>query len=942
MVRECKSDVDAAEWNRRLVDTFFSAISTQTPVRIITATDRQLATVLGLPADSETAARRSFVRAVRAVPYGVRKNFDYDFQIRLWQKQGGSPTFFSQLYLSLLAASATEDTHDEGDFRRRYCLLLNLAPGDYVSNGLPKLWEAFARWSEEESRSGKRIRRLVLPDPGYERIIGYSKRLAFPGFRDLSRLATLLSMQNLSADSPLQAILDGLQPRLASFSSSFRSEFDHLRRARDETPDSVVLLPLWAAVEAASFEPRGRSAKRRTRYALELSADEYGRPVAFLFTDTAPANLATALVTRPALHPIGDCSLEIHLRHATAVQGVLTQVLDPSHPLRRLLDGSLMRRQLEQGCLVFAPDEDVSWLWRASLPPAGPVHFLCSDNARKQLLRAITRIANYFPADERVEGVKGWSIVGLTDCQRLADELGAFDELSQYDALCPGVTSPRLTIRRAVEVPGGGILLTTASRPEVIAIGCDQVTLGASYEAGSLVQMGPLEPMPFSGGFRPTLAQVRGLRLPALISLRAFRGDDLFASREVHVTGSVPDSPLMLQVDRKAFLEESPSGQLTAPEAASDNDTEWLANPALEQALAHASQGISDVHTLSPAPTDPNQEARQLWIDLLEALTGAFTMAHSITDERLQYLTEGLRTAQPEYTEFGISTHLWHSMLVSKLWHRRWRGARWFPVLPSLSFDSELGSLRLLGLTSRRLRARFRVVTGQPGSDVAGFSPPAPLQVAGIDERTAKQFATALGVPLVDPPQPHLDSLAELLGRLPARYRAGRKGLHTSIWSPSAARFLEKCDPGVPVLLRRTDFERLQSIYEIMSEGNPIWATESRAWALFVYQCLSGGQAIAVRDSSVVTARPLPITFALAAAGTGGGTEVSPKHRVEQWRYRFGSRKALHEFLSSWLPKSETPSIALRRWAMLRSTERVQLIRGLAFARRYTKGNVHQ
>jgi hypothetical protein len=114
------------------------------PVRIIKATDSFLATSALEFARTRNSVRSRFLQSLGRTPNAVRDLFDLDLQMRRWQSNPGQPPFFIQLYFSLLVASATEATHDEGLYRQRLCSMLELAPGDYVNKGLPDLWrEAF-------------------------------------------------------------------------------------------------------------------------------------------------------------------------------------------------------------------------------------------------------------------------------------------------------------------------------------------------------------------------------------------------------------------------------------------------------------------------------------------------------------------------------------------------------------------------------------------------------------------------------------------------------------------------------------------------------------------------------------------------------------------------------------------------------------------------------
>jgi hypothetical protein len=917
MIGREHSHLTAADWNKRLIEAVFSTRSGQTPIRIINATDGYLAHVAGMRANAEVAARRSFVRSIMAIPYGTRRIFDHDLQMALWRQHGGAPTFFVQLYLSLLAASASEDTHEEGDFRRRYCLLLNLPPGNYVSNGLPRLWEELARWSRAEAQAGHAIRRLVLPDPGYETIIGYSKRLAFPGFRDLGRLATVLFSNDLTSESPLDAIVAALAPKVSTFSSNFQSEYAHLRRALDDNPESVFLVPLWAALEAASFSPRDGRIFTRASFALELSFDEFGRPLAFLFTNSAlPRPLRATLHAKPASRPVGECGLQVTIPHGERETELLLGLLDPKHPLGRLLRASALRRQLDQSCLVFAPDQDVPWLWRASLPLAGPAIFLCDELAYEVLSAAISRIGLDRVNVDRVNSASGWYLVELADCASLRGDVCALSELRKYDALCRGVGTPRLTFRGAVHV-SDGLLLNTASRPEVIVVGCDRVSLSVSYEAGSAVQLGDLARDPQSGVFRPTIDQVSRSVLPAALSLAAYRGEELIASRELIATNVVQLNGLTSGIDVGDYLEESGLGQYAMPGAAASSTTEWVENPNFDAAVSFSSQAIEfrDSTFFESIDLDPVVPVR--WYDLVEALYGVFANAKSCSDDRLEFLSDGLSSVQREFNRFSISTHLWHNLFLSKLWHRRWRGARYFALAPRLEFDSEEGTVRLLGLVSRGIRHRFCQVSGVPLSssvqeDAVAF--PRCIEAANVNRSYAQELASSLEVPLVERETLELPSLSELFVRLPVRYRPGMPGLQVRVWSTSAGAFLEAPRSDSPVVLKRTDYERAQPIFELIADDCVLWATESRAWALFALRSMSGEPSIVVRGSSVVSSQPLPLLVAWAARSSGGRTHLGPGSRSPRWVYQFRSRQALRRFLGAWVPQTEESAAPLARW----------------------------
>jgi hypothetical protein len=888
------------------------------PIRIITATERFLVRLTEHADASEAAALEAFVSCYRGNRSTVRRLFDYDYQMTMWHRKAGPPTFFGQLYLSLLAASATEDTYGEGDFRRRLSLLLDLPSSDYVTHGLARLWEAVAAWSDSEGRAGRPIRTLVLPDPGHETIIGYSKRLAFPGFRDLSRLARVLSDHDLSPDSPRQAILSALGSGCSMFSSNFQGEYAQLRRVLQEDPDRAFMLPMWAAIEAASFDPGCRVATQRPRYVLELAFNEFGQPEIHVLTDMEPApSLMRKLRICNARCPIDTCHLVIEPQTASAGKGALPDLFNGGMPLNMVLQTSAVRRQLEQGCLIFAPDHDASWLWRGSLPHAGPAHFVCMDRPKRLLMASLGELGQRDVAVVRVEGVPGWSVVGPVDCTPIAASASILERLSGYDAFSPGITSPRITLRGAVELPDG-ILLTTASRPRVLAIGCDRVSWGGSYEANHLTGLGSLERISEVDTFRPTLEQVRCLRLPAVITLNGENRGKLVATRQIVASATVPDTPIRLRLEETAYLEESAFGQLTGLGGAIESTTEFRSNPQASAAEAYLPKHPNFVDTTLPSEPPRGESRLSLWEDLCEGLYGTFVNSRSISDDRLADLTESLLFTCTALNPAILSAVLWHGLQVRKLWYRRWWGVRHFPELPSLLFFPGEYELHLVGLTSRILRQRFHAATGTavqrtPGE--LGTWPPQNPRATGMDRTGAERVAGDLGLALDVPEPPSLPTLRGVLNRLSTRIRLEQTAIRTRFWCPRTRAFREKPDSTHPLILRRRDHERSASSFDLMDGDRVLWSTGSRAWALLIHRYLCKLPIFWIDGARVITDEPLPCCFALSASRSGGGLEIAEGPESALFVYRFGRKAQLDQFLQAWVPHPASRPLGLMRWA---------------------------
>lgn len=179
------------DWNRLLIAAVFDDDGFVAPeIYSIDATDGFLSNASGM--QDPTDARQSFLASMPKTQWGVRRLFDGS-AVTGWSADCKILPFYAQLHLTIMAASADEDLYTEGNFRHRLSQMLDLPDRDDVSGaGLPQLWELARDWSERRAARGHKIRRLILPDPGAETIIGYSKRLAFPSFSDQNRLADLL------------------------------------------------------------------------------------------------------------------------------------------------------------------------------------------------------------------------------------------------------------------------------------------------------------------------------------------------------------------------------------------------------------------------------------------------------------------------------------------------------------------------------------------------------------------------------------------------------------------------------------------------------------------------------------------------------------------------------------------------------------------------------
>jgi len=251
---------DRFDWNRHLIDFYFSASSNSPePVRRLDASWAVLAQLTGDVAVDPDRVRDRFVDRLR------RSLGDESLGAFISSRAGmhrGLPTSFVFLFATCLVASeAQEDQDDEGaverNFRDALCTMLGSERHAAGLERLAEAWERFADWTVTQESSGT-YRRLVLPDAGNETQIGYSKRLVFPRLRDQMRLAPLLDRAGLlMEDPPVGMLISQLRPLRNEMSTELQAAFDELllrtSSAAEEHSDPRFLIAVNAVARNAEL-----------------------------------------------------------------------------------------------------------------------------------------------------------------------------------------------------------------------------------------------------------------------------------------------------------------------------------------------------------------------------------------------------------------------------------------------------------------------------------------------------------------------------------------------------------------------------------------------------------------------------------------------------------------------------------------------------------------
>ena len=282
------------EWNKALVSAVFLDTRRGTArISRIDVTDRFWAKCTGDSLCNPSAARRKFIASFGSTERQVLDQFVWSNKIEVTTKCFGFPQIFSQLYLTLLAASADESTYDEGNFRNRFAALVK--PVEIRSNfsfrDLPLLWSHVSKWSSRRAKELGDCRVLELPNPEHERIIGHSKRLAFPTYRDELQLRRLLEEFHLTSDSEFISVSRAAYSRLASFSPIFAEELKQFSKlAAAAEFDLAHGTPFWGAVRDISWEIASTEALKTGSYCLGVEVSDPYAPEVYLLADEVGKN----------------------------------------------------------------------------------------------------------------------------------------------------------------------------------------------------------------------------------------------------------------------------------------------------------------------------------------------------------------------------------------------------------------------------------------------------------------------------------------------------------------------------------------------------------------------------------------------------------------------------------------------------------------------------
>ncbi|KAA1181279.1 hypothetical protein [Photorhabdus heterorhabditis] len=296
--------VSLEEWNVALVKSFFlkSSHAGLTLSRIDT-TGRIFEQLAG--SRTKEDAKQSFLDAFGKDASRIQKYLYGKSQLDILAKNKGYPTCFAILYLTLLAASADDDTHEEGDFRVRFSVLLGFDKGKKFNfEKLPKLWERIEKWSYEKQNCS----RFILPVPSKnEPLIGYSKRIAFPSYKDEVFLRNILFDNKFDHHLTFDSVNKVVHQCISRFGEVFKKEFFEFRSLLAKADmQKAYYSPFWGAVRDIATYIEKEQVKENGKYCIQLDFSDPEYPEIYLLMDDIAVATSGISSYHPLLNNIDD------------------------------------------------------------------------------------------------------------------------------------------------------------------------------------------------------------------------------------------------------------------------------------------------------------------------------------------------------------------------------------------------------------------------------------------------------------------------------------------------------------------------------------------------------------------------------------------------------------------------------------------------------------
>lgn len=460
------------EWNEALVlEVFLAHERAESTVSRIDASGRFLAKCTKDNDCNAEEARQLFINTFGTTATSVRAKFRWTWSYKSTTAPDKIPSCFAPLYLTLLAASADNETAGVGDFRKRFSEIVKVTNGlsvDFVN--LPLMWNAVQAWADIRHKTIGDCALLVLPDPKREKLIGYSKRIAFPVYRDEIFLRKTLHKSNLSESSPFVDVSHAVAREInrANTLENFREEFREFNRlvARAEF-QSAYETPFWGAVRDICFEDTQEIARNKGLANLSIEITDPSDPYLNLYLDELAAKRIGIPIKELNFARRDGCKF-IAFENG---QQLSANNLNALARDRKIFRDIKIGKFLFEGWLIFLPDQMGELSSEGSFYEGGPVCIVAKDSELLPLIKFNESLGVKVTKLSSNGMLEGWTGIHIQAVSELFfSRLLSYIPESIRVLLRRGWTSPRPRLSGGSWY-GQMLLLNPASNPIVKMLG---------------------------------------------------------------------------------------------------------------------------------------------------------------------------------------------------------------------------------------------------------------------------------------------------------------------------------------------------------------------------------------------------------------------------------------------------------------------------------------
>lgn len=546
------------EWNNALVDAVFLAHGrADTTVSRIDASGRFLVKCTKAQESKPDEALQLFIKSFGNDASSVRAKF----QPRSAPDPEGEPKCFAALYLTLLAASADNETYGVGDFRERFSKLVKATNGHSIDfSNLPRMWFDVRHWSLSRSKRLGDCALLVLPDPRNERLIGYSKRIAFPAYKDELFLRKTLQKYKLFEVSTFADVSLAVSREIgkANTLENFLEEFYEFQILVERSENQAAFeSPFWGAVRDISLEDSQELARKKGTTCLEIDISEPADPQLYFYMD----DLSKSRLKVPAKElnfPRRDgCKHIAYLEGKYPDANILQDIAKRS----KNFTDSKIGKGLSEGWLIFLPNNLGELTSEGTFYEGGPVCLIAKNSGLSPLIALSEHLGIKYIKLNTSGALDSWlGLYLLSVSEQYLKRLLSYVPTSVQSMLRTGWAPPRPRLSGGAWY-GQMLLLNPASNPIVRMRGAIKGIyrlLGGNSEE---IVRGDLNVIDEGFQIPPQNLIVVEPRVQACEFILTFE-DEKTATTKILLTVAQPEGTPVKLADRSQWLIDSPTGLL--------------------------------------------------------------------------------------------------------------------------------------------------------------------------------------------------------------------------------------------------------------------------------------------------------------------------------------------------------------------------------------------